>query len=166
MSDECMELQNIKYQTMLLNGNSKVTSNKTDTVDIDSFLKREQEINSEKPWSKLGKNKKMRKISTYVETHTEEFHCTKEEKEELRIYLVKCLERKKLQRVKDVIYDTTSGSIKSIPGLSFDKLKRKFTLKKVDKKKSNSKSLAPKSRSKTRNKKGKKNKIDINLKSI
>ena len=31
MSDVCMELQNIKYQTMLLNSNSKVTSNKVDS---------------------------------------------------------------------------------------------------------------------------------------
>ena len=162
MSDECMELQNIKYQTMLLNGNSKLTSNKTDTVDIDSFLEKEKVINSDKPWSKLGKNKKIRKISHYIELRTEEFKCTIEEKEELRIYLVKCLKRKKLQRVKDVVYDTVSGSIKNIPGLSFDQTNRKFTLKKVDKKKSSLKSLAPKSR--TRNKKGKhKNKIDINL---
>ena len=151
-----MELQNIKYQTMLLNGNSKVTSNKTDTVDIDSFLEKEKVINSEKPWSKLGKNKKIRKLTSFIETHAEEFKCTLEEKQVLKIYLVKCLERKKLQRVKDVVYDTVCGKIKSIPGLSFDKLKRKFTLKKVDKKKSSLKSLAPKSRSKTRNKKGKK----------
>ena len=30
MSDVCVELQNIKYQTMLLNGNSTVVSNKTE----------------------------------------------------------------------------------------------------------------------------------------
>ncbi len=36
MSEECMELQNIKYQTMLLNGNSKVTSNKVPTEGFNS----------------------------------------------------------------------------------------------------------------------------------
>jgi hypothetical protein len=174
MSDVCMELQNIKYQTMLLNGNSKVTTIKTDTIDIDTFLEKEKVINSEKPWSKLGKNKKIRKLTSFIDTHTVEFECTLEEKQVLKIYLVKCLDRKKLQRVKDVVYDTVCGKIKSIPGLSFDKLKRKFTLKKVDKKRSSLKSLAPKSRSKTRNKKDKKDKrtrrrkrtkIDINLNS-
>ena len=34
MSEECMELQNIEYQTMLLNSNSKVTSNKIPTMNI------------------------------------------------------------------------------------------------------------------------------------
>ena len=135
MSDECMELQNIKYQTMLLNSNSKVTSNKVDSLNIDSFLEKEKAVNKEKPWNKLGKNEKIRKITEYINKYTEEFKSTKEERAELKIYLVKCLERKKLQRVKDVIYDSNLGIIKNIPGLSFDKIKRKFTLKKVDKKK-------------------------------
>ena len=61
MSEECMELQNIKYQTMLLNGNSKVTSNKVDSGNIDAFLEKEKEANKDKPWNKLGKNQKISK---------------------------------------------------------------------------------------------------------
>ena len=56
MSEECMELQNIEYQTMLLNSNSKVTSNKEDTSNIDGFLEKKKKNNQNKPWSKLGKN--------------------------------------------------------------------------------------------------------------
>ena len=44
MSEDCMELQNIEYQTMLLNSNSKVTSNKEDTLNIDGFLEKEKKI--------------------------------------------------------------------------------------------------------------------------
>ena len=32
--DECMELKNLKYQTMLLNGNSKVISNNVSTASL------------------------------------------------------------------------------------------------------------------------------------
>ena len=70
----------------------------------------------------------------------------------MREYLIKCIDRKKLQRVKDVIYDVKTGKIKSIPSLIFDKTKRKFTLKKTDKHKSSLRSLAPKNKTKSVNK--------------
>ena len=100
MADECMELQNIKYQTMLLNSNSKVTSNKVDSLNIDAFLEKEKAVNKEKPWNKLGKNQKIGKITDYINQYTQEFKSTSEEKAELKIYLVKCLERKNCNELK------------------------------------------------------------------
>ena len=67
MSEECMELQNIEYQTMLLNSNSKVKSNKEDTSNIDVFLEKEKKNNQNKPWSKLGKNQKIQKLTEYIQ---------------------------------------------------------------------------------------------------
>ena len=55
-----------------------------------------------------------------------------------------CLDRKKLQRVKDVIYDKTEGVIKEIPALSYTKSSKHFTLKNLEKRVSTLKSLAPK----------------------
>ena len=54
------------------------------------------------------------------------------------------MERKKLQRVKDVVYDKTIGVIKEIPALSYTKPTKHFTLKNVDKRVSTLKSLTPK----------------------
>ena len=51
---------------------------------------------------------------------------------------------KKLQRVKDVVYDKTNGSIKEIPALAYTKTNKHFTLKNIDKRISTLKSLAPK----------------------
>ena len=66
------------------------------------------------------------------------------------------MERKKLQRVKDVQYSTDLGKIISIPGLLFNIKNNKFTLKNIDKKGSTLKSLAPKKkRRKTKEKKTK-----------
>ena len=69
-----------------------------------------------------------------------------------------CLERKKLQRIKDVVYDIETGTIKNIPGLTFNEKNRKFVLRKIDKKGSTLRNLAPKnsSRSKTKKKTDKK----------
>ena len=115
MSEECMELQNIEYQTMLLNSNSKVKSNKEDTSNIDGFLEKEKKNNQNKPWSKLGKNQKIQKLTEYIQKITKKHNFTIDELENLREYLIKCIDRKKLQRVKDVTYDVKTGKIKAIP---------------------------------------------------
>ena len=55
-----------------------------------------------------------------------------------------CLDKKKLQRVKDVIYDKDTGEIKEVPALHFNKPTIHFTLKNIDKRVSTTRSLAPK----------------------
>ena len=67
-----------------------------------------------------------------------------EEEQLLAAFLKDCLDRKKLQRVKDVIYDKTEGVIKEIPALSYTKSSKHFTLKNLEKRVSTLKSLAPK----------------------
>jgi hypothetical protein len=152
MSEECQELKNIKYQTMLLNSNSKIVSTKKNTENLDDFLQKEKAQNINKPWSKLGRSTKLKKIEEFVERFAMEKEINDTEKKQLNHYLNTSLDRKKLQRVKDVTYDVKTGRIKAIPGLTFNKNKHKFTLRRVDKKKSTLKGLAPKR---------KKDKIDI-----
>ena len=169
MNEICQELQNIKYQTMLLNHNSKIYDSKPNIDNIEAFLEKEKEANKKKPWSKLSKASKLKKISEYVIQYTDENKLTEEQSVELKKYLTQCLNRKKLQRMKDVVYDITTNKIKSINGLTYNKVKNKFTLKVKDKKTSTLKSLAPK-KNKTQNKNAKKNrrrkksKIDSNIK--
>ena len=169
MSEICQELQNIKYQTMLLNHNSKIYDSKPNIDNIEAFLEKEKEANKKKPWSKLSKASKLKKISEYVIQYTEENKLTEEQSVELKKYLTQCLNRKKLQRMKDVVYDITTNKIKLINGLTYNKVKNKFTLKVKEKKTSTLKSLAPK-KNKTQNKNPKKNrrrkksKIDSNIK--
>ena len=148
--DECLELKNIKYQTMLMNKKPSPIKLENDNIDIESFLRKEKQQTSKKPWSKLEKATKRKKLAIFAEAYN-----TKR-KEALKLYLFQCLERKKLQRTKDVLYDSKSGKIKQIPGLSFNKNTNKYTLRRVDKKVSTLKSLAPKKKRKT--------KIDIHLK--
>jgi|TARA_B100001287_G_C22677574_1_gene528494 hypothetical protein len=168
MSDVCQELQNIKYQTMLLNHNSKIYEAKPNIDNIEAFLEKEKEANKTKPWSKLSKASKLKKISEYVVEYSKQKNLTKKQTDELQGYLTQCLNRKKLQRQKDVTYDISTNKIKSINGLHFNKNTNKFTLKIKDKKTSTLKSLPPK-KNKTQHKNGKKrrrkkSKIDSNLK--
>jgi len=152
MSEECQELKNIKYQTMLLNSNSKIVSTKENSDNLDEFLQKEKAQNRKKPWSKLGRSTKLKKIEQFATHFAAENSLSIVEKNKLQLYLNDSLDRKKLQRVKDVNYDVKTGRIKAIPGLIFNIVKQKFTLRRVDKKKSTIKGLAPKR---------KKDKIDI-----
>jgi hypothetical protein len=67
-----------------------------------------------------------------------------EEKNTMIKFLRDCLDKKKLLRVKDVVYDKDTGLIKDIPALVYTKEKKHFTLKNLDKRVSTLKSLAVK----------------------
>ncbi len=72
-----------------------------------------------------------------------------------------------LNRVKDVTYDKDNGIITAIPALCFNKINKKFTLKRNEKRTGTSKCLAPKKPRKTRKVENKvvkenKDKIDTN----
>ena len=143
--EECLELKNIKYKTMLLNGNPlQETKSENDMSNLDKFLEDEKNNNVNEPWCKLNKTVKTKKLLEYVEKYKTDKCLDGEEEKLLTIFLKDCLDRKKLLRVKDVIYDKTNGSIKEIPALAYTKINKHFTLKNMDKRVSTVKSLAPK----------------------
>ena len=160
MSDVCQELQNIKYQTMLLNHNSKIYETTPNTANIEFFLENEKESNKKKPWRKLSKAIKLKKISKYAEEYCKENDLSVSKIKDLKTYLIECLERKKLQRQKDVVYDIDENEIKMINGLIFNKNTNKFTLRSRDRKSASSslKYVLNKTKGKTKSKtKGKTN---------
>jgi len=143
--NECQELKNIKYKTMLLNGvQIPETKSSNDMSNLDKFLENEKNNNVNEPWCKLNKTIKMKKLQDYVITYKEDNNLSDDEGELLIGFLKDCIDRKKLQRVKDVIYDKENGKIKEIPALHYMKSNKHFTLKNLDKRVSTLKSLAPK----------------------
>lgn len=145
LKNDCQELKNIKYKTMLLNGVPLMeTKSSNDLSNLDKFLENEKNNNKNEPWCKLNKTVKTKKIQDYVDVYKKDNSLTDEESELLLTFLKDCLDRKKLQRVKDVIYDKEDGVIKEIPALFYMKTTKHFTLKNIDKRVSTLKSLAPK----------------------
>jgi hypothetical protein len=143
--EECHELKNIKYKTMLLNGNPlHETKSSNDLSNLDKFLENEKNTNSNEPWCKLNKTIKTKKLIEYVQVYKKEKKLEEDEAKLLVSFLKDSLDRKKLLRVKDVVYDKNSGVIKDIPALTFTKANKHFTLKNMDKRVSTLKSLAPK----------------------
>ena len=152
-NDECLELKNIKYKTMLMNNIQP--SKEPEITDIESFLEKEKTINKKQHWSKLSKLSKKNKLMDYSDVYAETNNLKDEDKAQLKAFLLKSLERKKLQRVKDVIYDIETQKVINIPTLVFFKKTNKFTLKNLDKKVSTLKSLAPRKPKKNKKKKDK-----------
>ena len=143
--EQCVELKNIKYKTMLLNGNPmKETKSSENLSSLDKFLEDEKTTNQNEPWCKLNKTIKMKKLIEFVDTYKETAGLDEEEQSQLITFFKESLERKKLQRVKDVIYDKVNGQIKEIPALTYIKASKHFTLKNMDKRVSTMKSLTPK----------------------
>ena len=160
MSDqECLELKNIKYKTMLLNGNNKQFNlSKSDHVSIiDAYLENETKNNKNETWSKLNKTDRVKKLRIFVanyNTNNTDKKYTNEQLEQLQHYLMECLNKKRLSRVKDVVYE--NGEIKSINNLYFNKMKKKFTIKRGDRRVSTLKSLHVPKKKKHRKKKSEK----------
>ncbi len=143
-NEECLELKNIKYKSMLMGGSQlQETKISGDISNLDKFLETEKNNNKSEPWSKLDKTIKTQKMLEYAENYKIEHEIGDDEVELLIAFLKDCLNRKKLYRVKDVVYDKVSGLIKEIPALTYLKTSKHFTLKNVDKRVSTLKSLPP-----------------------
>jgi hypothetical protein len=142
---ECQELKNIKYKTMLLNGAPlPETKSSNDLSNLDKFLEQEMKNNSNDPWCKLNKTVKLRKFQEFIHNYKREKNLQEDEAKLLTSFLSDCLDKKKLSRVKDVVYDKETGLIKEIPALMYIKSTKHFTLKNIDKRVSTLKSLSVK----------------------
>jgi hypothetical protein len=133
--EECVELKTLMYKTMLQGGNSlKDTHVSNNMSNIENFLQEEKQNNMVEPWSKLNKTIKSQKLLEYAtKTYQQEHQLNEEETQKLVLFFQECLNKKKLGRVKDVVYDKVEGGIKSIPALQFNKSNKHFTLKHLDK---------------------------------
>ena len=68
--EECLELKNIKYKTMLLSGVPLKETKQSNNLDnLDKFLEDEKNTNKCEPWCKLDKTIKTKKIIDYVELY-------------------------------------------------------------------------------------------------
>ena len=156
MTDECVELKNIKYKSMLLNGSNEEVKETVENIsNLDSFIEEKKQTISNEPWIKLNKTTKLIKFQEFVEKYSINNKLNQDETTDLFKFLSTSLDRKRFLKTKEVNYDKDSGIIISIPSLFYNSSNKKFTLKRSEKRISTLKSLAPK---KTKNKKN----IDIN----
>ena len=127
---------------------STTTTTYTNAVNmnaIDALLENEKQKNKCDSWNKLDKTIKTQKLHAFAEKYGKEHNYPAKDVKNLKTFFVGCLEKAKLQKTKDVVYDKDTGEITSIPALFFNSINHTFTLKIVDSKRvSTLKSLTPK----------------------
>lgn len=152
-TDNCQELKNIAYKTMLQNGNNIITETKNVSNDekISTFLESESHANKQESWTKLDKTQKLMRLNNYVDNILREKHTLSEnEMTNAKKYLQKCIERKNLQKTKEITYNKQENFIENIPYLQFIETSRTFILKKDDKHISTVKCLPPDKKTKVK----------------
>jgi hypothetical protein len=139
----CQYLKNIQYKTMLMNGkNTNLSSTgDTDTANIDRLLEEEMKQNKNLSWPRLDRSDKILKLHDYAEKYCQNntHNCT--EVNALKEYLVVCLDRNRLEKVREVKYNKETEEIEAIQCLLYNKTHNRFTLKRCEKQKSTLTSL-------------------------
>jgi len=126
---------------------SQNTSTNSETVNyssIDSLLEKEKNHNKTESWNKLDKTVKMEKLQHFAEKYGREQALPVKEIKALKAFFIDCLDKGKLQKTKDVVYNKDDREITSIPCLHFNVDKKCFTLRASSKRVSTLKSLTPK----------------------
>ena len=142
---DCVELKNLEYKNVLMYGNNLKPKDESVNVSVlEELLEKESQMNRLDLWPKLDKTDKIIKLKAYAKILVEKYVLNREEEKQLNNYFLYCLERKYLQKIKDVIYNRELGTIESIPSLYFQEDARTFYIKKGDKHGNTLKSLAPK----------------------
>jgi len=126
-NSEINELKNIKYKT-----STKISQESTDLSQVEFFLENEKKINRSEPWNKLDKTTKYKKIEEFANCYAAKNNIP--DSSELVTFLKDAIDKKKIYKVKDILYDKNESFIKEIPGLVFLNLEtKKFTLKNTNK---------------------------------
>lgn len=114
------------------------------TIDIDKLLENENIQHRSESWNKLHKTTKIQKLHAFAEKYGNTNNYSSKEVRQLKYFLSDSLEKKKLQKTKDLNYNKVKGEIIDIPGLLFNSSTNQFTLRVDTKRVSTLSSLTPK----------------------
>lgn len=120
--------------------------------DIDSILDNENKQNKSESWNKLHKTTKIQKLHVFAEKYGTTHNFSTKEIRQLKHFLSDSLDKKKLQKAKEIVYNKVKGEITDIPGLVFNKTTNQFTLRVDSKRISTLSSLTPKNLTQKRQK--------------
>jgi hypothetical protein len=117
----------------------------TSQEEVDHILEKETLQNKSESWNKLNKTLKLQKLNIYADKYGSDQKYGSKEIKSLKQFFLDSLERGKLQKTKEVVYDKNTQMINEIPGLFFHPSNHNFTLRITDTKRvSTLKSLTPK----------------------
>jgi len=99
---------------------------------LDALLEKEKLHNKSDGWNKLNKTVKLQKLHQFAETYGHTNQLPVKDVKALKTFFNESLDKNKLQKTKDVVYDKETGIITNVLGLFFNTTNRAFTLKSMD----------------------------------
>ena len=113
-------------------------------LSVEDLLDLEMTRERNETWNKLDKNIKVKKLMAYAHAVGERERLNPDDASRLSVQLLSYLDKKLLQRNRDVTYNRETSTITAIPALEWSPVPRRFTLRRT-----------PKPAAKTRRKTGK-----------
>lgn len=129
---DCKEYNSLKYKTMIMTGTNIEPTLDSNEEKINMFLSMDMEKNKKGVWSKLSKTEKVKKIKNYIKTVlAKEYDLTEAELLYANKFFSLWMDRKKLSKNNELIYNQDVGLIEGIEGLTFNVETRKFTINSI-----------------------------------
>jgi hypothetical protein len=104
----------------------------TNLSTLEDMLETEKQNNKLAAWNKLDKMSRVQKLHAFAEKYGREHGLPVKEIRNLKVFFTGSLDKGRLNRAKDVIYDRDSREVKSIPALHFNNESKSFTLKNLE----------------------------------
>ena len=139
-------LKSAKYKAVINSSQMNYEQQEETNFQIlNQLLETEKITNKADTWNKLDKTVKIQKLHAFSEKYGKDNSLPVKDVKGLKLFFNECMEKGKMQKAKDVVYNKDTGIITSIPSLFFNVSNRAFTLKITDSKRvSTIKSLTPK----------------------
>lgn len=114
-------------------------------TSLDNLLELEKQQNKSDHWNKLDKTRRTQLLHAYAEMYCREKELSVKETKSLKLYFNDSLDKGKLVKTKDVVYDREKQIVENVPGLFFHPERKQFSIRNLDGKRvSTLKSLTPK----------------------
>lgn len=97
-----------------------IANDTTNPEDVDRMLTVDSNKSHERNWPRLDNTERVGFLRTFAEEHGKKNNMPEEAIAALKNLLEDSVRKKRLTRVKEVIYDKVNKKVLSIPGLEFD----------------------------------------------
>jgi hypothetical protein len=129
--------------------NTPFDGGETNLSALEDMLETEKQTNKLAAWNKLDKTSRVQKLHAFAEKYGREHGFPVKDIKNLKVFFTNSLDKGKLNRAKDVVYDRELREVKSVPSLHFNSESKAFTLRNLEdaKRVSTLKCLTPSRRS-------------------
>lgn len=109
-------------------------NNKTEIniTSIDDLISNQQRQNDNEQWNKIERSTKLKKLYYYAETYGLKQSMDPKDIKALKMFFTSSLNKGRLLKNKDVVYNTDNCIIESIPGLQYNTKTKNFTIRNVE----------------------------------